>query len=414
MLADGGSRGVAGGTRRWPARALVIAEVALGVALLVVSGLLVRTFVNLQQLDPGFDSAGLVTASVSLQDARYQTAESVRQLVDGSLRELRATAAVESAAVSLQLPYTRLLNWGFMFPGAESGSMANMSYVSEGFFEAYRIPVVRGRALDASDRPESLPVVVVNETFARAFGADRPVIGRRVAIANVEREIVGVVGDVQQTDSGIDFEGRLDGPLIAMPIVYLPLSQTPASFLNGVHTWFRPVWTVRPRAEGQAGGAVAAAIAAVDPLLPVEAESTVAATIARATAVERLMMTLVGVLAAAALLLSAIGIHGLIAHSVAARTREFAIRMALGASLWSTVGRIAASGLALAATGAVLGGLLSLWGVGLVEGFLWSVGPRDPVTYGAVAIFFMAVALVASVLPSLRVLRLDPAETLRN
>lgn len=416
-LADGGSRSIAGSSTRWPARALVLAEVSLGVALLIVAGLLMRTFSNLNALDPGFDPDGLVTATVSLQDARYQDGASVNRLIDESLRELRAAPAIASAAVSLQSPYTRLLNWGFRMTDAttEGGSMANVMYVSDGFFEAYGIPVRRGRGIDHTDRSDSAPVAVVGEQFLRAFGEDgRAMLGRRLQLANAEREIVGVVGDVQQTDSGISFEGRVEGPLLATPTIYIPVSQTPDSMLNAVHTWFRPVWTVRPRARGQAAGAVAAAIGRVDPLLPVGPEASVDSIIADATAQERLMLLLVGVLAGAALLLSAIGIQGLIAHSVSARTREYAIRLALGASLGGTVGRIALSGLALAAAGAVLGGLISLWAVQLVRGFLWGVGEYDLPTYLGVTAFFLLVAGVASVLPALRLLRLDPAETLRN
>jgi predicted permease len=414
-LSEGGSRSVAGAARRWPGRILVISEVALGVALLVVTGLLVRTFVNLHRLDAGFDPADLVTASVSLQDARYSTSDAVSQLVEGSLRELRSMPDVEHAAVSLRLPYTRLLNWGFRFAEApaDQGAMINASYVSDGFFETFRIPMVAGRPIDAADRATSRPVVVVNRGFVRAFSPDRPAIGRRISMSGAEREIVGVVGDVQQADSGIRFEGRVDGPIMTTPTVYLPVAQAPAAFLNAVHTWFRPYWTTRPKARGQAAGAVAQAIARVDPLLPVAAEETVAAAMVRATARERLMMMLVGVLAAVALLLSALGIHGLIGHAVASRARELAIRMALGASVAGTMARVAGSGLILAAAGAALGGVLSLWGVGLVDSFLWSVGPRDPLTYAGVAAFFMLVATVASILPALRILRLDPAETLR-
>ena len=415
-LADGGARGVAGGRRRWPGRALVLAEVALGVALLVVTGLLVRTFVNLRGLEPGFDPAGLVTASVSLQDARYATAGSVRGLANGSLQELRAMPGVRAAAVSLQAPYTRLLNWSYRFAGedAERGTMVNASYVSDQFFQTYGIPVHRGRAIDATDGPQSAPVVVVNEAFVRAFSADRPAIGRRVQLSGADREIVGVVGNVQQLDSGISFEGRVDGPLIAMPIVYLPVSQAPASLLNAVHTWFRPVWAVRPQATGATAGAIAQAIARVDPMLPVGAEEAVAAMISRATAGERLMMTLVGVLAGAAVLLAVIGLHGVVAHAVSTRTREFAIRLALGASVPATVGGVAATGLAVAAAGAGMGVLLSLWAVGLVRGLLWSVGEYDPATYASVVALFLVVAAAASAIPALRIARLDPAKTLRN
>jgi ABC-type antimicrobial peptide transport system permease subunit len=236
----------------------------------------------------------------------------------------------------------------------------------------------------------------------------------RVGLANAEREIVGVVGDVQQADSGIDFAGRVEGPLMTTPTIYLPVSQAPAAMLNAVHTWFRPVWTVRARAEGQAGNAVASAIADVDPLLPIGSESTVEAVVAESTAVQRLMMMLVGVLAGAALLLAAIGIQGLIAQSVNERAREFAIRLALGASMGATIGRLAMSGLALAGGGAVLGVAIALWAAQLVRGFLWGVGEHDALTYLAVIAFFLVVAAAASVLPALRILRLDPAETLRN
>jgi putative ABC transport system permease protein len=394
----------------------VLSEVALGVALLIVTGLLVRTFANLNALEPGFDASNLVTASVSLQDARYQDADVVNRLVDESLRRLRDMPAVESAAVSLQSPYTRLLNWGFRFSdaSADAGAMANVVYVSDGFFETLGIPVRSGRAIDRTDRSDSRSVVVVSSRFEQAFADGRPMIGRRVGLANAEREIVGVVGDVQQADSGIDFAGRVEGPLMTTPTIYLPVSQAPAAMLNAVHTWFRPVWTVRARAEGQAGNAVASAIADVDPLLPIGSESTVEAVVAESTAVQRLMMMLVGVLAGAALLLAAIGIQGLIAQSVNERAREFAIRLALGASMGATVGRLAMSGLALAGGGAVLGVAIALWAAQLVRGFLWGVGEHDALTYLAVIAFFLVVAAAASVLPALGILRLDPAETLIN
>lgn len=414
-LVDGGSRAVAGAARRWPGRALVISEVALGVTLLIVTGLLVRTFVNLRSLEPGFDAANLVTASVSLLDARYRTQEAVSGLAEASLRELRARPAIEAAAVSLEQPYARLLNLPLRLADSDEdyAGMVNVSYVSDDYFRTYGIPVGLGRAIDATDRTDSRRVVVVNQTFARAYSSERPVLGRRVVLSGEEREIVGVAGDVQQADSGIPFDGRVEGPVMTTPTVYLPLSQTSTGLLTMVHAWFRPVWAARLKARGPAGGAIAEAIARVDPLLPVGVQESVDVVMARATSRERLMMTLVGVLAGAALLLAAIGIHGLIAHTVAARTREFAIRMALGASLGGTVGRVAASGLGLAAAGALLGGLLSLWGVGLVEGFLWSVGEHDALTYVVVAVSVLAVAAAASVLPALRILRLDPAAELK-
>jgi predicted permease len=418
-LVEGGSRAVAGGGRHWLGRGLVVSEVALGVALLVVAGLLVRTVANVNNVDPGFDPDNLVTASVSLQDARYQTAEAVNRLFDESLRVLGETAGVESAAVSLQLPYTRLLNMGFRLPDEpdNGGATVNVSYVSPGFVETYRIPVRQGRTITARDRADSPPVLLVNETFARIYGSqDRSILGRSILLsgAGVQREIVGVVGDVQQTDSGFGFEGRVEGPVMTTPTVFVPAAQVPAALFNGVHTWFRPAWTVRTRAEGQAASAIAAAVARTDPLLPVSPESNIRAVMAAATSTERLMMTLVGTLAAAAMLLAALGIYGLVAHSVAQRRRELGIRLALGATPAQATGRAVLPGIGLAVTGTAAGGILSIWSVGLVRGFLWGVDGYDPATYLAVAALFIFVATAASLLPARRILKLDPAETLRD
>jgi len=418
VLAGGGSRTVVGGTRRWPRRLLVVVEVALGVTLLVVSGLLVRTFANLTGLDPGFDPARLTTASVSLQDARYQTREDVLRLFDDSLSALDADPGVESAAVSLQLPYTRLLNWGIRWPEhPEQYVSVNVVYVSPGFFETFDIPVRQGRTVDGGDRKGAPPVAVVNATFDRIFGADdRPTLGRRLRLSGYDDlyEIVGIVGDVQQTDPGIQFEGRLDGPLMATPTMYLPAAQLESSFFNAVHTWFRPIWTVRARPGAHVGPAITEAIRAADPLLPVGEQEAVESVIAEATATERLMMTLVVLLAGAALLLAALGIHGLIAQSVAERRRELGIRMALGATPGHAVGRAALSGVSLAVVGVSVGSLLSLWSTGLVGSFLWGIEARDPATFVAAGVFFVVVATVASLVPALRILRLDPMQTLRE
>jgi ABC-type antimicrobial peptide transport system permease subunit len=156
------------------------------------------------------------------------------------------------------------------------------------------------------------------------------------------------------------------------------------------------------------------AITGADPLLPLSAVRSMDEVMATSTSVWRLLMTLVGVLAAAAILLAAIGIHGLIAHSVAERRREFGIRLALGATPVQAARRVAAGGIALSVAGAALGGVLSVWSAGLVRSFLWGVEQHDPMTYAGVAVFLLAVATIASVIPSLRILRLDPAETLRN
>lgn len=414
-LSDGGSRSIAGGSRRWPRRLLVVFEVAAGVTLLVVAGLLLRTFVNLRSLDPGFDPEGLTTASVSLQDARYHTTAQVNALFTGTLARLRATPGVEAAAVSLEMPYERLLNLGFRFmdDGSTDTRVANASYVTPGFLAATGIPLTDGRDLRDTDAAGTKPVVLVNESFARVYSRDRPILGRRLRMGGVEREVVGVTGNVQQRAS-FTVDGITPGPLMSLPLVFMPAAQGSDGLFRTAHTWFSPVWLVRARSVAEGQRAIQQAIAAVDPQLPVSQAMDMAAVMARATSSQRLMMTLVGALAASAVLLAAIGIHGIIAQSVAERQREFGIRMALGATGPRLVARVMAGGLTLAAIGLVAGALISRAAVSLVESFLWSVTDRDPATYLGVAGVLAAVALLASALPALSIVRLDPARTLRG
>jgi predicted permease len=380
--------------------------------LLVCAGLLVQTFARLNNLDPGFTPDGLTTASVSLQDARYGTADRINHLFDDSLTALQSAPGITSAAVSLELPYTRLLNLGTRFPEETNTRTANVSYVTAQFVQTFGIPLKAGRDLSSTDRAGTAPVVLVNESFARLYSKGRDVIGRRLRVSGVEREIVGVVGDVQQRGSFFT-QGMVRGPVMLAPAVFVPASQMPDSFFNLVHQWFRPVWSVRA-STADAGRAIAAAIAAVDGQLPVAEVQTMAQVRADALSQQRLMMTLVGAIAGAALLLAAMGLYGLIAHNVSERTREFGIRMALGATAWQTMRSVAASGVALACVGAVIGGGLSVLAVRLVESFLWGVASSDPTTYAAVLGFLVLIAAIASIIPALRLLKLDPVKALRE
>jgi predicted permease len=413
-LVEGGSRGIAGGSRHLLRRMLVVSEVALGVVLLVAAGLLTRQFVHLRSLDPGFQPAQLFTASVSIQDARYPTGVEVNRLFDGALERLRRTPGITAAAVSQGLPYTRLLNVGFRIdgeiPDADRPPITNVSYITPGFFDTFGIPMTAGRVVADADRTGAPAVVVVNRTFARIYFKDRDPLGRRLLIANGPREIVGVAGDVQQAGSGFFLEGMTRGPILTSPTVYVPAAQT----TSGLFAWFSPVWTVRAGSAGEATAAIRQAIAEVDPLMPVGEVRSMAEVAARATARQRLMMTLVGALAVAAILIAAIGLHGLIAHTVAERRREFAIRLALGATPGRTLRSVAMSGIALASIGALIGGVLSAPATRLVAAFLVDVPRSDVPTYFGVTLLLFIVAAISSVMPAVRILRLDPAKTLRE
>ncbi len=413
-LAESGTRGVAGRSSRWARRLLVVGEVAMGVVLLVSAGLLVRTFVHLNTLSPGFDPSNVVTATVSLQDARYEEAVKVDRLFTDSLARIRAIPGVQSAGVTLGLPYTRLLNLGFRpldgGSNVEGTATTNVTYITPGYLQALRLQVRAGRDLTDADRAGGEGVAIVNEEFIHRFYKDQTVIGRHIAVAG-DRTIVGVVGNTRATSSGF---GSYHGPLVAPPIVYIPASQVSGNFLKLVHTWFSPAWVVRtsgpvaPVVDG-----LRRSIGAVDPMLPIAKMESMTDVQSASLADQRFMMTLVLGLGAVALLLAAIGIHGLIANSVSERTRELGIRLALGATGSQIMRDIVQSGLILAAIGIAIG-TAGAFAVGrLLQSFLWGVTPADPLTFIAVIATLLAVALAASVLPALSVLRLDPATTLR-
>ena len=415
-LAEGGTRSIAGGTARWPRRFLVIAEVALGVVLLVGSGLLVRTFIHLRSLSPGFEPTNVMTAMVSLQDARYQDAGRVNQLFDETLARIRRQPGVEAAGVALGLPYTRLLNMGWgRIEGAtveNKGGATNVSYVTPGYFEALRLPVRQGRAFSDADRSTSMPVVIVNEEFVRRFYKGVEVIGLHIRVGGAERQIVGIVGNARATLSGLGGDGS---PLIVPFVVYVPAAQTSAGFMKQVHVWFSPAWVVRSSAPpADTVESIRAAMAAVDPLLPIAKTESMTSVQSAALAQHRFMMGLVVALGAVALLLAAVGIHGLIASSVTERTRELGIRLALGASPGQVLRAIVLPGVVVAGVGVAIGSVAAIATVRLLRTFLWGVEPTDPLTFAGVIALLLTVAVVASVLPALRVLRLDPAQTLRS
>ncbi|MDO8678469.1 MAG: ABC transporter permease [Acidobacteriota bacterium] len=222
-LAEGGTRSVAGGARGWPRRLLVMAEVALGVVLLVAAGLLIRTFVHLQTISPGFEPRNLIAASASLEDARYEDHARIARLFDDSLARLRRVPGIESAAVSLGLPYERILNMGAQIvgPGGQPGDFrfTTMTYVSPGYFETLRLPVRRGRSFSDRDTATAPPAIIVNESFARRYFAERDPVGQQVRVAGAVREVIGVADNVQQRGG---FNGY--GPLDALPAIYVPFS----------------------------------------------------------------------------------------------------------------------------------------------------------------------------------------------
>jgi predicted permease len=411
-LRSAGGRGVAGGSRNWR-RVLVVAEVSLCVVLLVAAGLLLRTFLHLQGLSPGFDPQGIVTVSVSLQDARYATRQSAEQLFEAGLERVRALPGTISASAALGLPYDRLLNTGFdpidFELEAGQSQITNLVYVSPEYFETLGVPIVEGRGVDASDAHDAAPVAVVNETFASTYLPPGSVLGRTFATAGADRQVVGMVSTVKQRGSW----GNA-GPVDETPTVYVPVSQVSGDFLKTVHTWFAPAWIIRVAGDpGDAARNIETALASVDPLLPLGSTRFAADLQADALSLQRFTATLVGILAAAAVILAGLGIYGLVASTVAERRREIGIRLALGAHPGHAIRIAAMPSIRLATIGAVLGIGGSFAASNSLRSLLWGVAPNDPWTYVGVSIALVVAAALASLIPATRAARVDPANTLR-
>jgi predicted permease len=402
--------------RGWTRRGLVICEVALGVVLLVAAGLVLRTLAALTGLTPGFDVRNVLTASLPLQDARYTTAEKVNRLFDGSLQRIRQYPSVEAAGVGLTLPYERALNEGARvldgrYP-MQNPQITNVTYVTPGYFEALRIPVLRGRLFQSYDTDASQPVAVVNDAYVRRYIRDPEPVGKHIAFGDGRAvEVVGVVADVQEKRAGW---GNF-GPIGPIPDIYVPATQFSDAEFRTVHTWFTPKWVVRAGgSRAEISSVMQHALATVDTQLPFAEFRAMDEVRSAALGMQRLQTTLLTTLATLALLLAAIGIYGLIAHSVIERTREFGIRLAVGSSRWQAITEAARSGIALTGLGAAVGAGLSFWTARWTKALLWGVGPNDPVTLASVIILILFVAMVASLIPSLRIARIDPAITLRE
>ena len=248
-LAEGGTRSVAGGAKGWPRRLLVVAEVALGVVLLVGAGLLIRTFMYLQTQPAGFDPT---TSSRCRHRSKTRATRSTKTSSSCSRAAssgLRAMPGVESAAISLGLPYERILNMGArIVANGDTRSdfvFTTATYVTPGYFETLRLPLLGGRTFRDSDTKTSAPAAIVNEAFAQSvFQGSRS--GRRnICSSGQTREVVGVVGNVQQRGGFQNF-----GPIDALPGFYMPFSQFPAGGLRTIHGWFSTAWIVRQAHDG--------------------------------------------------------------------------------------------------------------------------------------------------------------------
>jgi predicted permease len=390
-------------------KALLVAQVAMVTTLLIGAGLLVRTYHYLNGLDPGFAPEELFAVTVSLDDARYADAESVRRLFDESLESMRAIPGVEAAAVALSLPYQQPLNEGFRLAGADQYQTTNVVYVTPEFFSTLGIPLLRGRVIDERDRADAAMALVGNQAFVDTYLGGRGDGGATIELGGGEgRPIVGVVGNVQQASGW----GGSRQPVWETPTLYVSPGQIASGALALFHTWFEPSWIVRgsldlaPRITEALGGvAPDLAVARVTPLEEIVAD---------AFAWERLQAALLVAVAAFTMLLALVGLYGIVAHEAQERRGEIGLRLALGASPGRSVLSAAAKGVVPTLQGLVLGIVAGLFLARvLLAPFIFGLSPQDPTTVAGVVAILLVVASAASLLPAMRTARIDPAEVLK-
>jgi putative ABC transport system permease protein len=388
-----------------------VAEVAIALVLVTGGMLMVRSFRNLRGGDLGFEPRGLLTARLSLPGYRYRDPAQRLAFVERVLSNVGAIPGVEAVAAT---PYLPLSGWysdeAFRIEGqppVEPGRepQTSIRVVNEGYFQAMRIPVRKGRAFAGSDGEQSPRVAVINETMARRYFAGEDPLGRRIHVRLLPdtepddprtwHEIVGVVGDVRH-------HGLARPP---EPETYFPYRQDPVSMV---------CLAIRSPLEPKSlADAVRGAIWAVDGEQPVFAVMTYEQLAADSVAVRRISTQLLGSFAAVALLLAALGIYAVMAYAVAQRTQEVGVRVALGATARDVVGMVLGQGLRLAGLGSAIGLAASLALTRLLGSLLWGVSPTDPVSFATVLATIGAVAVLACVLPAFRAARVDPMAALR-
>jgi predicted permease len=408
-----GQRTVAGPRGSRARQMLIAAEVALTVVLLAGSGLLIRSLIHLQSLPPGFDPHGVLTAQASLDQADYHDPARFATLIGESVAAMQRIPGVTQAAVGLSLPYQRGLNSGIAVKdGKQAGrrSMTSEIYVTPGYFDTLGIRLRDGRGFNDGDTATSQPVAIVNESFARQILHDPHPVGRMLGSGNTHSmRIVGVIDDVQ-AKPGLEETG----PISTERTLYIPATQVGADFLSLVHVWFQPSWIIRSAyLDAQTPGAMQRALSSVDPNLPFAGFHTMDELLANALTLQRIEVALLSSLAALALLLAALGIFALVSSVITDRQREFGIRLALGSPISDSMVLAIRFGLMPAVIGLVSGLALALVALRAMHSALFGISSYDPFTLIATIVVLLFLAALASLLPALRITRIQPAIVLR-
>jgi putative ABC transport system permease protein len=405
-LLKAGTRSAAGSLRRHRTRsALVMAEVALSLILLVGAGLLLRSFARLEKVDPGFHARNVLTFDISLPPARYGNLVQTSALFRSILQQLAHLPGVQAAGAVNPLPFTNNnTSGGFMIegytpPAGEAYPHADHRLVTPGYFATMGIPLRRGRLLADADRTGSPRVVLIDEALARQYFKNQDPLGQRLRRPDDNKwaTVVGIVGHVQH------YALNAASPKATLYWSYL---QAPAQALQ-----FAVRTTGRPR---ELANAIQHEVSSLDKDLPIFDVKTMDERVAASLANQRFAAWLLAAFSCIAMLLAAVGLYGVLAQSVLQRSREIGVRMALGAQGGDVLGLVMRQGLRLIAGGLLAGTVAALGVTSLLKSLLFGVSSADPLTFAMVAALLLVVALAATYLPALRATGLDPLSMLRD
>ncbi len=416
-LKEGGRSGT-GRRRNLVRSSLVVLEIALSLVLLIGAALLIRTFIGLRAVSPGFDSHGVLTLQTSLAGGSYPTTARIDAFSVQVLHRLQTTPGVLAAGASIVLPAENEIDLPFNIPGhtpAKGTFEGDVQWrsVSGDYFKVFRIPLLRGRVFTERDKSSSTPAVMIDELMAKKYWPNADPIGQTIVIgqglgpqfADLPRQIVGITGSVCET-------GLSDGKV---PVMYIPQSQTPQGITDLANSIIPLSWAVRTAGDPMTmRTAVEREFRTVDSLLPISHVRTMDQVIASSIGRQNFNMTLLSVFGAIALLLASIGIYGLMAYSVEQRSQEMGLRMALGASQSDMLQLVVFQGIKLAGVGVVIG-LAAAFGLTRLLGhLLFGVNSSDPLTFGGVAAVLTVIAGLATYFPARHAAAVNPTDALRQ
>jgi len=398
-------------TSGWLRRVLVVAQIAASVALVAAAMLLARSFARLQQVNAGFSAAHVLTLRTSLPPTRYRDGAATSSAFRDIALRLREIPSVQAAGGVSGLPLASTRgDWGIVIEGRPVDSQrslaADWQVVTPGYFAAMGIPIKSGRAFTDADTADAPGVILINETMARTFWPGEDPIGRRMRMGGGgPLTVIGIVGDVRHL--GLDHEARTE--------MYRPVAQFRFGSRPNAEGISSLTWAVRVDGDPTAATAFAReAIRRVDPGLGLSDVATMERVVSDSTSDRRLGLALFALLGGLALTLAAIGVYGVVAYSVAQRTHEIGVRMAIGARPFDVRRMVLSEGFRLAAIGVLVGSGLAVVGARAIRGLLFQVSATDPLTFASVAIALLAVAAAASYVPARRATRVDPIVALRG